>query len=450
MNSYSQIVSAFRAQGDLTNDKASLLPVLQNALGISRERHTAEVKRALYDEQLSEIASRFAIPSHLSPFQLLVLSSVNPQSATANWQAEANYACPTVVHRPPNNKLVQFAEHILQTTAPTAIIQHPQPNATTHLSKNDNERSSRGVDEFCLGHELKQLLHDESKHDGITNATQQLLSSATKPNVPNFNPTEINGTHTVSSALSPLVLASPGSKVIRLVRAKQGTKRKSSLDTLIEVVQKELRRVDEQATSMSPLSSPPYATHSRSVSTPKHQQNRLFQSTLPRSIITSVLPSSHPGSLTSQSNQSFKIARKRGTMNFNHSKPTLSSRQRNSSFNNDDESDFMEHDALEQYSLMHPADDGPAGEENIDDIVRDTVDRLVAITLLNSAPFVVNMLTPVPGSGTTTDFKGSTSNMGGNVSDSDECLHLYDFARVDFRLDDINGQTIVVCIVSRS
>ncbi len=58
INSYSQIVSAFRAQGDLTDDQLTILPVLQNALGISRERHTAEVKRALYDEKLSEIASR--------------------------------------------------------------------------------------------------------------------------------------------------------------------------------------------------------------------------------------------------------------------------------------------------------------------------------------------------------------------------------------------------------
>jgi hypothetical protein len=58
VNSYSQIVSAFRAQGDLTDDQLTIFPVLQNALGVSRERHTAEIKRALYDEQLSEIASR--------------------------------------------------------------------------------------------------------------------------------------------------------------------------------------------------------------------------------------------------------------------------------------------------------------------------------------------------------------------------------------------------------
>lgn len=58
LNSYSQVISAFRAQGDLTENQLNILPVLQNAFGISRERHTAEVKRALYDEQLSDIATR--------------------------------------------------------------------------------------------------------------------------------------------------------------------------------------------------------------------------------------------------------------------------------------------------------------------------------------------------------------------------------------------------------
>lgn len=59
LNSYSHIISAFRAQGDLTENQSNILPVLQNAFGINRERHSAEVKRALYDEQLSEIATRY-------------------------------------------------------------------------------------------------------------------------------------------------------------------------------------------------------------------------------------------------------------------------------------------------------------------------------------------------------------------------------------------------------
>jgi hypothetical protein len=60
--------------------------------------------------------------------------SINPSSNTTNWEAEANYACPTVVHQPPKTKYVQLAEHVLQTTPPTTIIQHPKSITTTKLS----------------------------------------------------------------------------------------------------------------------------------------------------------------------------------------------------------------------------------------------------------------------------------------------------------------------------
>lgn len=65
---------------------------------------------------------------------------MNPSSSsTTNWEAEANYAFPTVVHRPPNTTNVQLAEEILQTTPPTVIIQHSQANQAPKLSANNNE-----------------------------------------------------------------------------------------------------------------------------------------------------------------------------------------------------------------------------------------------------------------------------------------------------------------------
>ncbi|CAF4280128.1 unnamed protein product, partial [Adineta steineri] len=318
VNSYSQIVSAFRAQGDLTEDKLNILPVLQTTLGISRERHTAEIKRARYDEQLSEIAT-----------------SINSSSDTTNWEIEANYNCPTIVHRPPDTKYIRLAEHILQTTPPTTIIQYPQSKITTKLN-----------------HDLQELVHDEMKHDGIINATQQQLNNSIKPN---FNNTDINS-----------------SKVIRLVRAKQATKRKSSLDTLIEVVQKELLRVNGQANSISPSSSPP--SQIRSLSSTSKLQHRTPQSTITipnRSIISSVLPSSHPASLTSQSNNSFQITRKRGIFNINNSRKFSSLHQRNKSFQYDED----DYDSMEHYHEDNPQ----SGPENIEEIVRETVDTLVAI-----------------------------------------------------------------------
>jgi hypothetical protein len=46
-----------------------------------------------------------------------------------NWQMEANYICPSVVH---------LAECVLQTSSPTTLIQHPQ---TTKLSMKNVEKS---------------------------------------------------------------------------------------------------------------------------------------------------------------------------------------------------------------------------------------------------------------------------------------------------------------------
>ncbi|CAF0815235.1 unnamed protein product [Adineta ricciae] len=374
VNSYSQIIAAFRAQGDLTEDQSNILPVLQNTLGISRERHTAEIKRALYDEQLTEIAT-----------------SINSSSDTANWEVEAGSNCPTVVHRPPDTNNVQLAEQLLQTTPPSSIIQHKKQFTKANLS-----------------HDLQQLLNDEKKHNGIINATQQQQTQTNTVAKPNFNNTDITT-----------------SKVVRLVRAKQATKPKTSLDTLIEVVQKELLRVNGQSQSISlPPSSP---LQIRSFTSPK-LQNRISQANINphRSYMSSILPSSHPGSLTSQSNHSFKITRKRGLPNYNAVKHLSSFQQRNRSFTNDeDDNDYAEH---------HHSEDGP---ENIEDIVRDVVDALVAKTIVNTAPYVVNMLTAIPNhrNGSSTESKLATSTINAyntSATKSQGTMSKSDYYRNDF------------------
>jgi G:T/U-mismatch repair DNA glycosylase len=175
-----------------------------------------------------------------------------------------------------------------------------------------------------------------------------------------------------------------GSNVVRLVRAKQTIKRKSSLDTLIEVVQKELLRVNEQTNALSSTST--YASK---------LADRTSQTILNRSILSTVLPSSHPASLTSQSKQSLKITRKHQSVNHY--------RRLSSTLNNNDR-----HQSIEHYSSNDMFDSQTIECETIDDAVRETVDKLVAITILNTAPFIVNMLTPVPNPSSTVDTKLST------------------------------------------
>ena len=191
--------------------------------------------------------------------------------------------------------------------------------------------------------------------------------------------------------------------MIRLVRAKQATKRKSSLDTLIEVVQKELLRVNGQSTSTSPTSSPPHYSQTRSSTS--------FNASKPaqhRSTMSSVLPS--------QGNHSFKPTRKRANQHSTQAKRAPSNRHRHKSFNHHDDliddvdltddgdDDDEGDDEPKANDAEHPSskeyiDEMQSSAESIDDVVRDTVDKLVAITLLNNAPFIVNMLTALPGNG---------------------------------------------------
>lgn len=56
LESYSQVISVFRAQGGLSDAKAKLLEELRGIFHISNERHRAESRRVANDEQLATIA----------------------------------------------------------------------------------------------------------------------------------------------------------------------------------------------------------------------------------------------------------------------------------------------------------------------------------------------------------------------------------------------------------
>ncbi|XP_017009813.2 BRCA2-interacting transcriptional repressor EMSY [Drosophila takahashii] len=63
LESYSHVVSVFRAQGALSETKAKLLEELRQHFHISQERHRAEVRRAANDEQLCTIAENVCGPN---------------------------------------------------------------------------------------------------------------------------------------------------------------------------------------------------------------------------------------------------------------------------------------------------------------------------------------------------------------------------------------------------
>lgn len=56
VEAYCAVVSAFRAQGELTWKKAQLLQDLRQVLRVPEERHKMELKRVTDDETLAELA----------------------------------------------------------------------------------------------------------------------------------------------------------------------------------------------------------------------------------------------------------------------------------------------------------------------------------------------------------------------------------------------------------
>uniref|UniRef100_A0A672ZFY7 BRCA2-interacting transcriptional repressor EMSY n=1 Tax=Sphaeramia orbicularis TaxID=375764 RepID=A0A672ZFY7_9TELE len=70
LEAYAGVISALRAQGDLTKDKKDLLGELTKILGISTERHRAEVRRAVNDERLTTIAYHMSGPNSSSEWSI--------------------------------------------------------------------------------------------------------------------------------------------------------------------------------------------------------------------------------------------------------------------------------------------------------------------------------------------------------------------------------------------
>ncbi|EDV94205.1 GH25017 [Drosophila grimshawi] len=89
LESYSHLVSVFRAQGSLSEPKAKLLEELRQMFHITQERHRAEVRRATNDEQLCTIAENVCGPNTWQewsregrrPYPLL--PRISPQTALA-------------------------------------------------------------------------------------------------------------------------------------------------------------------------------------------------------------------------------------------------------------------------------------------------------------------------------------------------------------------------------
>ncbi|XP_029956578.1 BRCA2-interacting transcriptional repressor EMSY isoform X2 [Salarias fasciatus] len=100
LEAYAGVISALRAQGDLTKDKKDLLGELTKILGISTERHRAEVRRAVNDERLTTIAYHMSGPN-----------------SSSEWSIEGRRLVPLMPRLVPQTAFTVTANAVASTTA---------------------------------------------------------------------------------------------------------------------------------------------------------------------------------------------------------------------------------------------------------------------------------------------------------------------------------------------
>ncbi|XP_029029208.1 BRCA2-interacting transcriptional repressor EMSY isoform X2 [Betta splendens] len=153
LEAYAGVISALRAQGDLTKDKKNLLGELTKILGISTERHRAEVRRAVNDERLTTIAYHMSGPNSSSEWSIegrrlvplmprLVPQTAFTMTANAVASATANQNASLLLPAETGNKEVVVCYSYTSTTCTStsatatsgtigATVKSPRPASPT-------------------------------------------------------------------------------------------------------------------------------------------------------------------------------------------------------------------------------------------------------------------------------------------------------------------------------
>nr|XP_020142214.1 BRCA2-interacting transcriptional repressor EMSY isoform X10 [Microcebus murinus] len=116
LEAYAGVISALRAQGDLTKEKKDLLGELSKVLSISTERHRAEVRRAVNDERLTTIAHKMNLSLYLGESPSYSMSGPNSSS---EWSIEGRRLVPLMPRLVP-----QTAFTVTANAVANAAIQH--------------------------------------------------------------------------------------------------------------------------------------------------------------------------------------------------------------------------------------------------------------------------------------------------------------------------------------
>ncbi|XP_037916582.1 BRCA2-interacting transcriptional repressor EMSY isoform X2 [Hermetia illucens] len=171
LETYSNVVSTFRAQGGLSDVKIKLLEELRNVFHISTDRHRAEARRVANDEQLCTIAETISGPN-----------------TTQEWSREGRRPFPLLPRVPPftafsavANGVAEMAKH------ENAILPYPSETSTTRKARGaDTEQDTKQI----VKQDPALLSVDEKRN--LKRQAQQLADTA-NPTSPTNKKRTISG-----------------------------------------------------------------------------------------------------------------------------------------------------------------------------------------------------------------------------------------------------------------
>ncbi|XP_053695126.1 BRCA2-interacting transcriptional repressor EMSY [Sabethes cyaneus] len=149
LESYSSIVSTFRAQGGLCKEKARILEDLRRQLHISQDRHKAEARRVANDEKLTTVAELISGPNTYQ-----------------DWCREGRRTFPILPRTTPYTALTYIANTVCeQISRQNAKLPHPFETCQNRLEKEQEEEEKR------------KLLEEKQQQQLLTQSQPQPVQS---------------------------------------------------------------------------------------------------------------------------------------------------------------------------------------------------------------------------------------------------------------------------------
>lgn len=124
------MVSVLRAQGSFTDDKKRILNELAEVLHISNDRHRAEIRRAVNDEKLSEIADKLYGPN-----------------TWTDWAIEGRRTIPLIPRTKAHTAFIELANSlsiVIATANSKKRINYHDNSTINNKQQNDNNCSDDG------------------------------------------------------------------------------------------------------------------------------------------------------------------------------------------------------------------------------------------------------------------------------------------------------------------